>query len=93
MKKCNLKQISKLINSTTLQEDTNLHIQWYLAILDINETKLCKPQPTKPKKTPLKYVCKVLFQNKVVEMINLPHILHSSEHTKNFQKKPAFIHP
>ena len=93
MKKCNLKQISSLIFDTILEEDTNVYIQWYLAILDTIETKLCKPQFVKPKKKTPKYVCKTLFQNKGVEMINLPRILHSPELTKEFPKEAGVYSP
>ena len=55
------------------------HMQWYLATQDAIESKLYKPMQVKQRKKPPENICKVLFHNKAIELINLPSILHNSE--------------
>ena len=76
MKKTNLKdvygKISTLLSEATQNTGFN---QWYHAILDIIETNIYTDPPVKRKKPPPNNVCKVLFHNKGVELINLLSIL------------------
>ena len=47
---------------------------WYLQCLDAIESKLYKPPIPKTKKSPPENICQILFENKGIEMINLPRI-------------------
>ena len=60
---------------TDQHNDFNLS-HWYSAILDLIDSKLYKPKPTKAKKSPPTNICRVFYSSKAIERINLPKILH-----------------
>ena len=51
--------------------------QWYSVVLDLIDSKLYKPKPSKAKKPIPSNVCHVFFDNKAIEKINLSKILNS----------------
>ena len=52
--------------------------QFYLYILDIIDTKIFKPKQIPLKRAP-KHICTVSFDNKGLEYIRLPKLLHDPE--------------
>ena len=50
--------------------------QGFLAALDVIESKIYKPPPVNHKRKPPSNICKIFFDNKATEFINLPNILH-----------------
>ena len=77
MKKTHLKQLyDNVLDILTDQpNDFNLN-HWYSAILDLIDSKLYKPKPTKAKKSPPTNICRVFYSSKAIERINLPKKLH-----------------
>ena len=47
--------------------------------MDLIEFKIYKPSAPKSKKKPLQNVCKIFFENKGVEFINIAHILRKNQ--------------
>ena len=94
----NEKKVGCLVNDVIQDDQDCTHIHWYLAILDMIKTKIYKPPIEKPKKKPPTNILKVFFHNKAIEMINLPHVLHSSNLEKSFPKEagpylvPTVVH-
>ena len=48
-----------------------------LAALDIIESKIYKTAPVKYKRKPPSNINKILFDNKAIEFINLPSLVHN----------------
>ena len=76
MNKSSLKQIVIVLNEQMNNKDNENKLQWITAALDIIESKIYKAPPVKPKRKPPNNLCKVLFDNKAIEYINLPRIFH-----------------
>ena len=72
-----LKQIAVLTEDYIMEEEDNLHAQWYLALHDIIASKLYVEPQVKKTKTRPSTTIKINFVNKGIEMINLPNILHN----------------
>ena len=51
--------------------------------MDLIEFKIYKPSAPKSKKKPLQNVCKIFFENKGVEFINIAHILRDPDIVKS----------
>ena len=76
MKKSKLKRLHTIIsNEISDQQDDFLFLQWYSAVVDFIESKLYSIRNNVKKKQPPKNVCKIYFDNKAIEMINLSRIL------------------
>ena len=78
MKKSRLKQLFIIISNDIYEQQEHFDfLQWYLAIIDIIESKLYSYniQNDKVKKSPPKNICKIYFDNKGIEVINLSRIL------------------
>ena len=77
MHKSILKKTADLLN-----EALNEHChhdefsQWFSAILDVIESKVYKPPPVKSKHKSPSNLCKIFFDNKVIEFINSEIMLH-----------------
>ena len=78
MKKCNLRKTAALLSDNLNNANNAMYSQWYLMALDIIDSKILKPPPVNKKKAPPKNVCKVFFDNKAVEQINLPRIFNDA---------------
>ena len=77
MKKADLKQLyNHVLDILTDQCDDCKFSHWYSAILDLIDSKLYKPKPTKSKKSPPTNICRIFYSSKAIERINLPNILH-----------------
>ena len=76
MKKSSLKSIHWNITQELHINNKSEFLSWYSVILDIIESKLYKVPKDKKNRDPPSNVCKVFFDNKGVEMINLPRILN-----------------
>ena len=77
MNKSMLKQLADIVNDELLDQPADFKFtQWYSAILDLIDTKLYKP---KPKKSPPTNLCRIFFDNKGIERINLSRIFHDPE--------------
>ena len=69
-------------------EVNNLHVYWYLALHDMIASKLyVEPQVKLKKPRP-----KIKFVNKVIELINLPNILHDKLLLSTFPNHLAGIY-
>ena len=89
MKKSKLKLLYNIIsNEISEQQDDFNYSQWYLAIIDIIESKLYSIQCEKIKKPPPKNVCKIYFDNKAIEMINLSRILRDKSLEETLPSTP-----
>ena len=72
----NLLKNTHVLLTDCISEPANKNFyQWYLAGLDIIESKLYRTPIAKTKKEGCRHICKVFFHNKAVELINLPRIL------------------
>ena len=72
-----LKELGVKINDfLNDQHDEFIYFQWYLALLDMIETKLYKPKKSTTKSKKHQIRLNVLFVNKGVDMINLNKILN-----------------
>ena len=76
MKKSNLKKTVALLNDNLNNTNNSVYSQWYLMAMDIIDSKIFKPPPVIKKKTPPKNICKIFFDNKAVELINLSRIFN-----------------
>ena len=72
------KVASELIHLSNIS-DHNIQIFKLEVALDIIDYKLIKPRPEKSKKSTPELICKVFFDNKTIEMINLPRIFNLAE--------------
>ena len=76
MKKSKLKELHIIIsNEIAEQQNDFMFLQWYLAIIDVIESKLYSEPYEKKKNLPPTNVCNIYFDNKAIEMINLSCIL------------------
>ena len=75
MNKGSLKKVAILLNDQ-INKDRGNNLQWLLAALDIIESKIYVVPHAKPKRKPPKNLCKILFDNKAIEYINIPRIFH-----------------
>ncbi len=76
MKKTKLKQLHSIVsNEIAEQQNDFVYLQWYLAIIDVIESKLYSETYEKKKNLPPIDICKIYFDNKAIEMINLSRIL------------------
>ena len=75
MNKTNLKKTAVLLNEL-INKGNNVKLQWTLAALDIIESKIYKPPINKPKRKPPSNICKIHFDNKGIEYINVSRIFH-----------------
>ena len=78
MNKKNLKQTSILLNEALNEPNNSIYSQWYKMSLDIIDSKLFKPPCTAKKKAYPKNICKIMFDSKAIELINLPRIFNDS---------------
>ena len=51
--------------------------QWITLAQDMIDCRLLKPKPPKPKKVPPSNICPIYFDNKAIEMINIPKIFRN----------------
>ena len=78
MKKSRLKTLGKKVSEFLVDVDENSsYAQWYSAISDIIDSKLFKEPVIKSKCSIPKNICKIRFENKGIELINLGRILRS----------------
>ena len=90
MKKSHLKKVHNLVSDEISDKDTNFKFsQWYYVIIDIIESKLYKPPKDKPARGSCKSVCKVYFDNKGIELINLPRILRDNSLAETLPSTPT----
>ena len=76
LSKKKLKELAVKINDfLNDQPDDFIYLQWYLALLDIIETKLYRPKNNIKKSKKYKSRLNVLFVNKGVDIINIAKIL------------------
>ena len=76
LKKCKLKTLHNLIsNEIADYKEKILYGLWYSAVIDFIESKLFLNISDIKKKQPPKNICKIYFDNKAIEMINLPKII------------------
>ena len=76
MKKANLRQIAVLLNECLAEANSSQYTHWYLMALDIIDSKILKPPLPAKKKTSPQNICKISFENKAIEHINLNRIFH-----------------
>ena len=77
MKKSSLRSIHEKLNMELNNKPSDFDFtQYYLLALDIIETKLYTKPPSIKKKPAPENVCTIFFDNKGIELINLPRILH-----------------
>ena len=94
MKKSKLKQLFIFIsNEINEQQEYFDFLQWYLAIINIIESKLYtyNIQRDKVKKLPPKNICKVYFDNKAIEVINLSRILRDKSLKETLPSTPTEV--
>ena len=79
LNKKELKKLGEIISDKLNNVDNDFQFsQWYSMALDIIDSKLFKEKPVNSKsKAPPKNICKIRFENKGVEMINVGRILNS----------------
>ena len=79
MKRSFLRQCHDLLTTELNNQPPDFKFSpWYLQCLDAIESKLYKPPIPKTKKSPPENICKIIFENKGIEMINLPRILRDN---------------
>ena len=78
MRKKELKALAAYITDSVSGEEMELYSIWYKMALDIIETRIYKPPPTKPKRKVPKYRISIPFLNKAMDFINLPQIIRSN---------------
>ena len=89
-----LKTFVVAINDFLERQSENFpFISWYLAALDIIETKLYRPEKPKPKKQIPKSILKILFDNKSLDFINLQRIINLDDVVSTFPKKMKDMNP
>ena len=74
MKKRTLKRTAVLLNESFNDVNNDLHNEWYLMLLDINNYKILKQTPSVKKEDTTKNICKISFDDKTIEKINLSRI-------------------
>ena len=74
LKKSKLKSIAIKLHELA---KNNMYQQWYRIIIDLIETKLYKPLPSKPTRK-AKFRLEIPFSSKAFDFINLPSILRSN---------------
>ena len=73
-----LKTLGNKVAEILSEVDENFRFsQWYSVILDIVDSKLVKEPASKPKRTRPENICKIRFDNKGIELINVGRILRS----------------
>jgi len=73
-----LKRLADILSDELLDKGNNsLYWQWYSVALDSIDGHLFKNIPTKSKKEPPKDICKINFDNKAIEMINMSAIFRN----------------
>ena len=78
LKNSELKKLSTLLNDVTLEKGHSFpYRQWFGLAQDLIDCRLLKPKPTKPKKVPPSNICPIYFDNKAIEMINIPKIFRN----------------
>ena len=78
MKKSELKRVASLLTDQfSIQDKDFKYSQWYTACIDIIESRLFKETQSKKKKGPPSNPCRILFDNKAVEIINPARIFKS----------------
>ena len=76
MKKSHLKSFADILYDEIAKSTFNQnYLQWHLTAIDIIESKIYKP-PVKFKRKAPSNICKIVFENKGIEMINLSRIFH-----------------
>ena len=84
MKKSMLKQLANTINGELTDQPLDFEFNhWYSAILDLIDSKMYKPKPPKPKRSPPTNLCHIFFDNKGIEKINLARIFHDDSIQKS----------
>ena len=79
MKRAFLRQCHDLLTTELNNQPPDFNFSpWYLQCLDAIESKLYRPPIPKTKKSPPENICKIIFENKGIEMINLPRILRDN---------------
>ena len=84
MKKSNLKIFHQFL-CDILDDNPSICLfkQYFRQALDFIESKLYKPLPNRAKKKPPENLCSIYFDNKGVELINIPRILQHPDITSS----------
>ena len=84
MKKSYLKIIHELLNTKLCDSPPDFIFSIYChQAIDLIESKIYKPLAPKSKKKPPQNVCRIFFENKGVEFINIARILHDPDIVKS----------
>ena len=94
MKKSSLRNLHEHLNIELNNKPSDFEFtQYYLLALDIIETKLYTKPPIIKKRPPPENICSIYFDNKDVELINLPRILHEKALDRFLPSKNIFPKP
>ena len=78
MKKSELKRLASFLTEKFSQQNQNfMFSQWFTACLHMIDSRLIKEKPPKKKKSSPENPCRIVFDNKALEIVNLAKIFKS----------------